>query len=443
MEPPAPAYPKELLTALFFAALHAADPYAAVKRRSAALHAAYEACACDRLFVVGFGKAACPMAKAVEEVFGERISSGIIITKYGHCTAPVAPRKIKVVEAAHPVPDENGLRGAQEIMELLARSDEKTLVLCLLSGGGSALCVAPADSLQLSEKQAVTELLLRAGATVDELNTVRKHLSRLKGGRLAELAAPSKVVSLVLSDVIGDRLDVIASGPTAPDPSTYQDALNILDRSLLLECMPPLALEIIYRGVGGHWPETPKEGAGIFARVENIIIGSNRQALAAAQEKAASLSLDTALLSSELSGEAREAGRRLAQRAREAQAARTGTRPGGPLCLISGGETTVRVTGTGRGGRNTELALAFALEIAGTRGITLLSAGTDGTDGPTDAAGAIVDGGTVARGEASGLSARASLLNNDSYTFLKGAGELLVTGPTGTNVMDLQLALIW
>ncbi|MEW5746869.1 MAG: glycerate kinase [Nitrospirota bacterium] len=454
--------PRDILADLFHAALHAVDPYEAVRRYEATLRAAYNGGGFERLVVIGFGKASCPMAKAVEDMLPGLITDGVVITKYGHCLAPfipggigpggigpggigpggIGPGGIRVFEAGHPVPDENGVRGAEEIISLLQRADERTLVLCLISGGGSALCVAPYDGMGLAEKQAVTDLLLKAGATIDELNTVRKHLSRVKGGRLAELAAPARVVTLILSDVIGDKLDVIASGPTAPDPTIYQDALAVLDKYMLMERSPQVALEIIYRGVSGIWPETPKAGNPLFGRVENIVIGSNKKALDAVAEKAAALSLETALLSSELSGEAREAGRRLARAAREAQASLRRSGADCPLCLISGGETTVTVTGSGRGGRNTELALAFAIEVAGVEGITLLSAGTDGTDGPTDAAGAVVDGATVSRGLSAGLDAGTFLGNNNSYTFFKTTGELLITGPTGTNVMDLQLIFV-
>jgi glycerate-2-kinase len=320
-------------------------------------------------------------------------------------------------------------------MNVLKEADGQTLVICMISGGGSALLAAPHEGITLPEKQQITQLLLRAGANIQELNTVRKHISRVKGGRLAELAYPARILSLILSDVIGDRLDVIASGPTAPDPTTFQDALGVIGRYDLADKIPEKVLGILMRGARGEIPETPKEKSQAFERVENIIVGSNKKAIEIAEREAAKRGYQVTILSSELQGEAREVGGWLA---RKAMAMRDGSK----ICLISGGETTVTVKGSGLGGRNMELALAFAQEIKGMRGITFLSAGTDGTDGPTDAAGAIVDGETITRAEAAGHSPEAYLENNDSYHFFKVAGGLFLTGPTGTNVMDLQIVLI-
>jgi glycerate-2-kinase len=305
----------------------------------------------------------------------------------------------------------------------------------MISGGGSALLVAPHEGITLPEKQQITQLLLRAGANIQELNTVRKHISRVKGGRLAELAYPARILSLILSDVIGDRLDVIASGPTAPDPTTFQDALGVIGRYDLADKIPEKVLGILMCGARGEIPETPKEKSQAFERVENIIVGSNKKAIEIAEREAAKRGYQVTILSSELQGEAREVGGWLARKA-------MAMRDGSQICLISGGETTVTVKGSGLGGRNMELALAFAQEIKGIRGITFLSAGTDGTDGPTDAAGAIVDGETITRAEAAGHSPEAYLENNDSYHFFKATGGLFLTGPTGTNVMDLQIVLI-
>lgn len=284
-------------------------------------------------------------------------------------------------------------------------------------------------------------MLLKAGADIGEMNTVRKHLSRIKGGRLAELAYPAKVVSLILSDVIGDPIDVIASGPTAPDETTFQDALAVLDRYHLKDRLPAKVLDIITRGALGEIPETPKANNPIFDKVENIVIGSNKKALHVAAREALLRGYSTVILSSELKGEAREVGKWLAGQAIEAYR-ESGQTVQRKICLIAGGETTVTVAGKGLGGRNTELALAFAREIKDMKGITLLSAGTDGTDGPTNAAGAIVDGGTLSRGEASGLDVEACMAEKDSYHFLEKTHDLLITGPTGTNVMDLQIILI-
>ncbi|MDI6733028.1 MAG: glycerate kinase [Planctomycetota bacterium] len=344
-----------------------------------------------------------------------------------------------MIEAGHPVPDGNGLKGTAEIIKLLKAADENTLIVCLISGGGSALLVAPCEGITFSEKQKVTELLLKAGADIFELNTVRKHISKVKGGRLAEIAYPTRVISLILSDVIGDRLDVIASGPTSPDTTTYRDALRVLEKFQLIEKVPKNVIDVLNRGVNSLIPETPKEGNIIFDHVENIIIGSNKIALSAAKEKAEVLGYNAIILSSEISGEAREVGRWLAQTAIDIQKDKHYRKP---ICLISGGETTVTVKGTGTGGRNMELALSFAIEIEGTNGINLLSAGTDGTDGPTDAAGAIIDGKTVKKARAAGINPEKYLDNNDSYNFFKETDELFITGPTGTNVMDIQIVLI-
>jgi glycerate 2-kinase len=309
----------------------------------------------------------------------------------------------------------------------------------LISGGGSALLVAPAEGLTLADKQETTSLLLRAGADIQELNTVRKHLSRVKGGQLAGFLSPAPSLSLILSDVLGDRLDVIASGPTTPDSSTYAEAVAIIETYRLTETIPPSVLSHLLQGAAGAVPETPKEVNNVFASLETVIIANLDSALEAARRKAEQMRLQTILLPEPVIGVAREAGRILARRALALKAAQ---RNGPPVCLISGGETTVLVRGNGRGGRNMELALAFAQEIEGINGITLLSAGTDGNDGPTDAAGAVVDGSTTIRGRQAGTDPDQALHDNDSWNFFQRAGGLFITGPTGTNVMDLQLIFI-
>ncbi|MBI4632695.1 MAG: glycerate kinase [Deltaproteobacteria bacterium] len=429
--------PKKLLEAIFRAALVAVDPYDAVVRHTGRIRTAFEQGNYRRLLVIAFGKAACPMAKALEEGLFELIAAGYVITKYGHCRYDF--RTIRVCEAGHPLPDENGRRGTQEIMQLLRDADEKTLVACLISGGGSALLCSPWDGITLADKQTMTDLLLRVGADIQELNTVRKHISAVKGGRLAEIAYPAVILSLILSDVIGDRLDVIASGPVSPDHTTYRDALNVLDKYGLGESIPGSIREMLRNGVKGLAPETPKEGNPVFRETVNTIISNNRIALKAAKAVALSVGFDAEILAADVSGEARDCAKRLAEKAKEQKSRLNGRRP---LCLISGGETTVSVRGNGLGGRNMELALAFAAEIEGSKGITLLSAGTDGTDGPTDAAGAIVDGDTIRNAWGAGIDPALYLTNNDSYHFFKKAGGLLITGPTGTNVMDVQLMLI-
>jgi glycerate-2-kinase len=429
-------------TEIFNAAVKAVDPYTAVLSYAEAIRSHYRNGHFRRIVITGFGKAAYPMARAVSAVFGDSIADGLVITKYGHSEYVGEAVKnmghIKVVEAGHPIPDENGLKGTEKIIELLAASDEKSLVICLISGGASALLVSPSGGIALGDKQKITELLLKSGADINELNTVRKHISRVKGGRLAEIACPAKIVSLILSDVIGDDIGVIASGPTAPDKTTFHDAIMVLEKYDLMAKTPKSVLQVLRKGLEGQITETPKEGNIIFGHVENVIIGGNGTALAAARQKAEELGFRTEILSSRLSGEARDAGKWLAGTARKVRE-ESGT---GSICLLSGGETTVTVKGEGVGGRNMELALAFAMEIDGTDGIAFLSAGSDGTDGPTEAAGAIVDGFTIERARVAGLDPDEFLHDNDSYNFFQKIEELFVTGPTGTNVMDIQIVII-
>jgi glycerate 2-kinase len=420
---------------IFAAAVRAANPADAVRRECRGIRSLYRAEGFRRLIAVGFGKAAVPMALALEEELVDILETGVIITKYGH-VSPRRPKNFLVFEAGHPVPDENGLRGTEEVIRLAASADEKTLVIALVSGGGSALLVAPDAGICLTAKQETTGLLLRSGADIHAVNAVRKHLSRAKGGRLAGSIDPGRTVSLILSDVVGDSLDVIASGPTAPDPTTFRDALAVLERFDLAHLVPPEVAKHLAAGARGDISETPKEGNDAFLRVENRIIGSNRTALEAAYRVATESGLVTEILPTPVTGEAVAAGRMLARQA----LARRDSPGGKPLCLLSGGETTVTVRGGGKGGRNQELALSFALEIVGIPGITLLSSGTDGGDGPTDAAGALVDGSTIPmQGKEAALR---SLAENDSHTFFTEHGGLFITGPTGTNVMDIQILLI-
>jgi glycerate 2-kinase len=426
------------LQEIFRTAIHAADPHALVRNFIENHGSLFPANTYRKVFVVGFGKSSCLMAAAVAHALPLIIDEGIVVTKDGHCKG-YEFEKIIVHEAGHPLPDERGVRATNKIVQLLKRADADTLVICLISGGGSALLVSPSESVSLGDKRAITNLLLRSGATIHELNTVRKHLSRVKGGRLAALAWPARTLSLIISDVMGDNLDVIASGPTSPDSTTYAEALSTVKRYGLLKQAPAGVLEVLKRGVEGSLRETPKHGDRIFEKVGNVIIGNNSSALRAAGEKAASVGFQAEVVSSAISGEARDVGRNLARKAVQIKSAKGTSQP---VCLISGGETTVTVTGNGRGGRNMELALSFAAEIKGVAGIKLLSAGTDGTDGPTDAAGAIVDGNTAGRGRGKGAEVRDYLANNDSYGFFKKAGGLFITGPTGTNVMDIQIVTI-
>lgn len=430
--------------AIFRAALEAGDVTrllsAAVRLEGSRLVVAGRAFDLERvrrLLVVGAGKASGAMAQTLERLLGERIADGLVVVKEG---ALYPTRRIRQVEASHPIPDERGLRAAEGIVELARSAGPEDLVLCLISGGGSALTPLPVAGVGLEEKRRVTRLLLEAGATINELNAVRKHLSRIKGGQLARAAAPAPVVSLLLSDVIGDPLDVIASGPTAPDDSTYAGALEILGRFGLLEDVPASVRRHLETGARGEIPETPKAGDPLFARVLNVVIGNNSLVVERAVEEAQRQGLTPLLLTRSLQGEAREVGRAFASFVKEVVGSGRPIPP--PACLIAGGETTVTVRGDGRGGRCQELCLAAALELQDLPGILVLAAGTDGTDGPTDAAGALADGQTVARARALGLDPRGALQANDSYAFFQTLGDLIVTGATRTNLMDLYLFLI-
>ncbi len=338
------------------------------------------------------------------------------------------------------VPDEAGVTGARRQLELLRDLAPDSLVLCLFSGGGSALLPAPAIGISLAEKQETTRLLLACGATIDEINALRKHLSSVKGGLLARAAAPANILSLMLSDVIGDPLDTIASGPTSPDPTTFAHCLELIDRYALRQQLPIQVRRHLEDGCSGLLRETPKCGDSCFAAAENCVVGNSSLAIDAACEKARALGYEVIVLTSRLQGEARDAAATLTAIAQEIA---TADRPAPhPACIITGGETTVTLRGEGKGGRNQELALAAALHLDGWPAITLLSAGTDGTDGPTDAAGAVADGHTLTRARKHGLEARDFLARNDSYCFFQALNDLLITGPTGTNVMDLQILLV-
>ena len=389
--------------------------------------------------LVAAGKAAAAMASAASNVLGERLERGVLVTKHGHLGGRELPPSVAVFEAGHPVPDESGRAGVGAVEELVSGRHEGDTIVVLLSGGASALLADPAEALTLADLQETTGLLLRSGAAIGELNAVRKHLSRLKGGQLARLAAPATVVALILSDVVGDPLDVIASGPTAPDPTTFSDAWDVVERRRLDESLPPGVRRRLRDGVEGRLPETPKPGDDLFARVTNVIVGSNRLAALAAAEAARALGYETLLLSTFVEGEAREIARVAAALGRGVLAHADPVAP--PACLVLGGETTVTVRGSGRGGRNQELALAAALALAGVEGISVMALATDGSDGPTDSSGAIVDGETAAAIRARGIDPVRALLENDAYPALEAAGVQLHTGPTGTNVNDLLVVL--
>jgi hydroxypyruvate reductase len=414
-------------------ALKAVEAGNAVRAAWPAASRAYKPGDFDRVFLIAAGKAAVEMAAAVEDLLGTKLTAGIVVTKHGHVKRKLI--RASIYEAGHPIPDRAGLGAVREIEKLLRELNARDLLIVALSGGASALLSAPVSELTLRDKQRTTQLLLRAGANIRELNAVRKHLSRLKGGKLAALAYPATVVSLILSDVIGDPLDVIASGPTAPDPTTFSDALNVLRKFQLLERAP-----LRVRGwLEEAKTETPKPGDPIFKNAQYVFVGSNRQALQAARRKAIELGYKTLVLAATLEGEARDLGRMHGAILREIL--ETGNPLKAPACLLSGGEPTVTVHGSGTGGRAQELALGAAIALEGIPDCLLLSAGTDGSDGPTDAAGAWVNGSTVAAGRKEGHDLDDYLARNDAYKFLKSIGALVKTGPTGTNVMDLTICL--
>jgi glycerate 2-kinase len=435
---------EKALEDIFKAGVKAVDPERAVqkyvRRQGNQLFVGDRSYALDsykRIFLIGAGKGTAPMAKALEDILGERLTNGLIIVKYGH---GIPLKRTDIMEAGHPIPDDAGLRATEEILKQAQECTKEDLIICAFSGGGSALLPAPSPPLNLDQKQATTRLLLECGATINEINAIRKHLSRSKGGWLAKEAYPATIVSLLLSDVIGDRLDVIASGPTVPDESTYSDCIKIIDRYKLSDRLPKSVAEYFKKGAAGSLPETPKAGDPVFSKVQNLIVGNNRESLLAAKERALSLGYNTIVLSSQIEGEAREVAQVFAAIGKEISQANLPILP--PACVIAGGETTVTIQGRGKGGRNQELALACAIAIDGWGGISLLSAGTDGTDGPTNAAGAIVNGTTCKRAQQTNLDPRDFLLANDSYTFFESLGDLLKTGPTRTNVMDIICMLV-
>jgi hydroxypyruvate reductase len=434
---------------IFLHSLKPVDPYEAVKRfvrvkgdtlelgPSENPAAILGLAAYRRVLVVGAGKASAPMARALEDLLGPRISTGLVNVKAGF-TEPLG--RIELIEAEHPVPGGSGVDGTRRMIETLQEADERDLIFSVISGGGSALLPSPADDITLEEKQTVTRRLLECGAVIDEINAVRKHISTSKGGQMARAAYPATTVNLMLSDVVGDKLDVIASGPFTPDGSTFEQVLRIF-KKYSLEDIPPTVLAYIQAGVEGRVPETPKAGDPVFENVYNIVVGSNILACRAAEERARALGYNTLILSSMIEGETRDVALVHVGIAKEILA--SGLPVKRPACVISGGETTVTMKGSGLGGRNMEFALAAAIHLENSPGPALiLSGGTDGNDGPTDAAGAFADPTTVQRGKESGVQANEYLAANDSYHFFEKTGELLVTGPTKTNVMDVRLVLV-
>ncbi len=391
-----------------------------------------------RVFVIGAGKAGAPMAQAVESVLGDRIDRGLVVVKTGH-TGPT--QIVECAEASHPRPDAAGVEAGARILEIAHSAGENDLVIALLSGGGSALLVAPAPGLSLADIQGMTALLLASGATINEINCLRKHTSAVKGGQLARAVAPATLITLALSDVIGSPLDVIASGPTVPDQSTWADAWDIVRRYALEDKLPPAILARLTAGREGGAPDTPKPDDPVFAAGQTLVVADNRVAALAATRRAEELGYHTMLLTTYLEGEAGQVAKVAVGLGREIQAFHAPLQP--PACLILGGETTVTLgANPGTGGRNQELALAAALALQDQLGITVASLATDGTDGPTDSAGALADNTTVARGHALGLDAEDSLRRHDAYPYLSAVHDLLITGPTQTNVNDLVFVFV-
>lgn len=391
----------------------------------------------EHIYVVGAGKATAPMAAAIEELLGDSIAEGLIIVKYGH-TCPL--KKINIVEAGHPVPDQNGVEGAERILEIAKKAGKDDLIISLISGGGSALLTLPAAGLSLENKRNVTEILLACGASIHEINTIRKHLSAIKGGRLAVTASPATMVSLILSDVVGDNLDAIASGPTVPDNSTFRDCIRIIEKYQIMEKLPVPVKEHFLAGVEGTVEETPPKDHMAFTKTNTIVIGNNFEALAASEREAKNRGYSTLILSSYIEGETEHVARVHTAIARQIQ--QTGHPITPPACILSGGETTVTMKGSGKGGRNQEFVLCSVRDIAGEAPVVVLSGGTDGNDGPTEAAGAIADNFTLQESVSQNLNLDEYLQNNDSYHFFQKLNDLLITGPTNTNVMDIRLMLI-
>ena len=433
---------KQQLKTILDAALAAVAPDRAVRNAlrldGSLLHCddtTYDLDDFKRIIILGAGKGAAPMAGELESLLGDRITDGLICVKYGHAL-PLT--KVRTVEAAHPVPDAAGEKAAHALLDMASKATADDLILCVITGGTSALTPAPADGISLEDVQQTTRLLMNTKTSIHEMNTVRKHLSLFSGGQFACAAQPATMLTLIVSDVVGDDLGSIASGPTSPDQTTFAEAHAVIERTGLLHFIPEEVRQRLESGMAGDITETPKPGDDAFAHVQNVIVASNHMALDAAMRKAEEMGYDARIISEEIVGEARVEATSLATLA--------GTVANAPhnkhVCLITGGETVVKVLGEGEGGRNQEMALAFAMAARGDKRIHALFAGTDGTDGPTDAAGGYALPGTLARAKKAGLDPQAYLDNNDAYRFLRGTGDLLITGPTRTNVMDISIILV-
>ncbi len=387
-----------------------------------------------RIFVIGGGKASGYMAQEVERLLGKRIMSGLVSIP-DYLKPRPRDRRIMYHPATHPVPTRKGMQGVLSMLDLVKNVSRSDFVIVLLSGGGSALMPLPAKGISLSDERYVTSLLLKSGASIQEINTVRKHLSQIKGGRLAEKLYPATVLSLIISDVVGDKLDAIASGPTAPDPTTFRDAKNVLFKYDLWSRIPASARKVIDAGLTGSIADTAKKADRAFRFVHNLLVGSNRESCIAAAAAMGKAGYATQILSTQITGEAREVGRILGSIIADVRDRGLPITP--PAALVAGGETTVTIQGDGKGGRNQELALAAALRMSGYKGVAIGSLATDGVDGPTDAAGALSDGTTVTRGRKLGMEPEEYMRNNDSYHYFSKLKDLITTGPTGTNVNDI------
>ncbi len=425
------------------AGLQAADPYQALLRTVSLAgpslrigRRTYDLTRYDRVIAVGAGKASARMAQALERVLGLRLAGGLVVVKAGH-TVPT--KQIRIVEAGHPIPDRAGLQAATQLRAMLAGLTPRDLVIVLLSGGASSLLPAPAPGVSLADKRKTTQLLLKCGATIQEMNAVRKHLSLLKGGGLAA-STKAGIVTLILSDVVGDDLASIGSGPTASDPTTYADAIAVLRQYKIWRLVPESVRRHLLRGRRGGVPETLKPGSQRLHHVQHQIIGNNSAMLSAVAHVARQGGFRTVLFSTALTGEAQDAARQFAALARRAAGGRDPLRR--PCCVVAGGETTVTVTGRGKGGRAQEFAAAAAISIAGLPNVWVAAIGTDGTDGPTEVAGAVVSGNTVSWAKTVGVDLSRALQRHDTYPALKALRSHICTGPTGTNVNDLYLLLL-
>ncbi len=429
---------------IFQAGVRAVEPGAAVKKycqiKSKTIFVngkRYPLSDFENIYVIGAGKASASMAAAMEELLGKYITDGLVNVKYGH---GVNLNTIRLIEAGHPVPDIHGQQGAHEILHLARNAGENDLIICLISGGGSALLPLPVDALSLTEKQETIRVLLSCGASIHEINTIRKHISKIKGGKLAQEAYPATLITFILSDVVGDDMDVIASGPTVPDRSTFDDCIRIIQKYHIEKKIPEKVVHYIQKGASGKINETHRDKECLFERTQNIIIGNNMEAILGSKKEAEALGYNTLILSSMIQGETRHTA--LVHTAIAKEILYTGHPIKPPACVLSGGETTVTVKGTGKGGRNQEFALASVMDISRKNNMVVLSCGTDGSDGYTDAAGAVADSDTFSRAQEIGMDPVRFLENNDSYHFFEKMGALIKIGPTHTNVMDIRVILV-